>query len=817
MYQKLGMRFLAIFIVALGLAVPAFSQLSMNANMHAETTSPKPPRLTLRGQVTDGGTGQPLPGTSIYFADEKRGTIADAEGRYRISNITEGHHVIEVSHTGYGTIVEHIEMHADTEKNFALLPVITESQAVIVTGVTGATSIRKAPIPVTVMRRQALLQSTSTNIIDAIGKMPGVAQLSTGPAISKPVIRGLGYNRVVTIHEGVRQEGQQWGDEHGIEIDEYSITRVEVLKGPASLMYGSDAMAGVVNFISNTPVAEGTFRGNLLSSYQSNNRMWGFHANMAGNDNGFNWNAYGSYKNAGDYRNAFDGRVLNSRFNEKNFGGYLGFNKGWGYSHLNFSRFNQQAGLVEGDRDDASGKFLLYAGTPLERIAGVEDLAQRQPFIPYQHILHNKLVSDNSFNIGKSRLKLNLGFQENVRREFGNPEEPGEEELHFNLQTLSYNLQWQFPEVKEWHTSIGVNGMQQTNHNKGEEVLIPEYNLFDLGAFIYTQRFFDKATLSGGIRFDNRSVHSKSFSEGSDLKFEAFNRNFSNFSGSIGISYEPVSEFTLKANIARGFRAPSLAELASNGTHEGTNRYEYGDRNLDSETSLQLDGGIELDFDHFHVNITGFFNQINDFVYYRSLQSVFGGDSLVQVDNEDVPAFQFEQQDTRLAGLEASIDIHPHPVHWLHFENSFSFVNGRFNRPIDGSRNLPLVPPARWNSELRANIPKTGRAFQNLYAKFEASTVFDQDRPFTAYDTETPTSGYTLFNAGLGSDIHHKKGILFSIHLAVTNITDKAYQNHLSRLKYTATNLLTGREGVFGMGRNFLIKLVVPFSWKKHA
>ena len=235
--------------------VDAQAVVNDNGNGSIAITSTKTIKVRIRGTITDAKTGESLPGASVYLADEKIGTAADAHGHYEFTNIPLGHHVIEVSHSGYGTLVEHIELTTDTEKDFALSPVITENQAVIVTGVTGATSIRKAPISVTQIRRQALLQSASTNIIDALTRIPGVSQLSTGPAISKPVIRGLGYNRVVTINEGTRQEGQQWGDEHGIEIDELSIARAEVLKGPASLMYGSDAIAGVVNFITNVPVA----------------------------------------------------------------------------------------------------------------------------------------------------------------------------------------------------------------------------------------------------------------------------------------------------------------------------------------------------------------------------------------------------------------------------------------------------------------------------------------------------------------------------------------------------------------------------------
>lgn len=773
-------------------------------------------KVSLSGTITDDKTGETLPGATVYLADDRVGVTADHAGHYTLHNLPSGHHIVEVSHTGYATRVDHLEINNDTIVDFRLSSVIVENQGVIVTGVSGATSIRKAPIPVSALRRSDLMQTASTNIIDVLTKIPGVSQLSTGPAISKPFIRGLGFNRVIVVNEGVRQEGQQWGDEHGIEIDEMSVGRAEVLKGPASLMYGSDALAGVINFITHTPVAEGTVRGNVLGQYQSNQRLYAMHVNIAGNRNGFNWNFYGTYKSAGDYKNAFDGRVLNSRFNENNFGGYVGLNKNWGFSHLVFSRFNQETGLVEGDRDPLTGKFILYAGTPLEKIASEDDLGSRDILVPFQRVIHNRLISDNNFVAGKSRIKLNLAYQENTRKEYGNPEDPAETELFFDLKTINYSLQWQLPEMKEWHTSIGANGMGQWNANKGSEVLIPEYDLFDLGLFIHSQRFFERSTLSGGLRFDRRTLDSKELTDGSGVRFKAINRSFSNFSGSIGISHEASSKITLKANLATGFRAPTMAELSSNGTHEGTNRYEYGQPGLRSEKSLQGDLGTDFNYEHFNLGVSLFYNRVSDFIFYLRLLSVNGGDSLVNVDGEDIPAFKFSQQDAALKGFEMSLDLHPHPLDWLHFESRLSFVRGKFDEAVGGSVNLPMIPATRLSSEIRGDFPRTGKRFKNLYAKIELDYTFKQDKPFEGFSTETITPGYGLWNAGIGSDLqnYNKKKTILSVHIALQNITDKTYQNHLSRLKYAAVNEVSGRKGVFNAGRNFSIKVNFPLYFK---
>jgi iron complex outermembrane receptor protein len=187
----------------------------------------------------------------------------------------------------------------------------------------------------------------------------------------------------------------------------------------------------------------------------------------------------------------------------------------------------------------------------------------------------------------------------------------------------------------------------------------------------------------------------------------------------------------------------------------------------------------------------------------------------VAVGAEQFTAFTFRQSTAALAGFEIKFDLHPHPLDWLHFENSFSFVAGQFDQAIDGSRRLPFIPAPKLQSELRGDFNKAGKGLKNLYAKIEMDNVSTQNRIFTGYNTETVTDGYTLFNIGAGTDVTNRRGkILFGIHIGLNNIGDVAYQNHLSRLKYTDVNNVTGRTGVFNMGRNFSVKLNVPFDWK---
>ncbi len=767
---------------------------------------------TFSGKITDAKTGAAIEGATIYISDIRSGTTADASGNFIIKNIPPGKHLVEISHIGYTSIIESIDMNNDISKDFALTESIIENNAVVITGVTGATQLKKIPFSVSVMRKEDFFRNTSSNIIESLTKIGGVSTLATGPAISKPVIRGLSYNRVLTINDGVRQEGQQWGDEHGIEIDEASVNKIELLKGPASIIYGSDAMAGVVNIITNVPVPVNTIKANLSSNYQTNNNLSTINLNIGCNKNGFNWNLYTSNKAAGDYKNKYDGRVFNSKFTENNIGGYAGFNGKWGFSHLLLSSFNLKAGLIEGERDSAGYFIKNLAGGITER-ANNPDFKSATPLIPYQHIRHFKIATDNNIKLGKNQLTFNIGYQQNQREEFGNPDDKDERSLYFDLKTITYTAQYRLAEMKGWKTSFGSNGMQQNNKNRGMEQLIPDYNLFDLGIYAFSQKTINKLTLSGGIRFDNRNINASNLLDGISVKGNAFKKTFSNVSGSIGLAAQVSQAINLKFNIARGFRAPSIPELASNGAHEGTIRYEYGNSNLKSETSLQFDGGVEYSAEHISTGISAFYNSFDNFIFYRKLEATGGGDSLVNVNGDLLTAFKFDQTKAFLTGLEATLDIHPHPLDWLHILNTFSVVSGQFRKPIEGNKFLPFIPATKLATEFKGSFNKLTNIIRNFYVKFEVDNTFNKKDVFTAYNTETKTAGYTLLNAGVGADFVNKKNkTLFSLGFSALNMADVAYQNHLSRLKYAEENVATGRTGVFNMGRNFSIKLNVPLS-----
>lgn len=773
------------------------------------------------GKIIDANNGRPLPGATIYFSDLKTGSVSNAEGAFNIKNLPAGNHLVEISFVGYQSIVEQIFISGEVHKEYNLKPAIVENNTIVVTGFTSGVQIKRTPTPITVVKKEELFQSTATNIFDAISKQPGISQLSTGPAVSKPIIRGLGYNRILTYTLGTRQEGQQWGDEHGIEVDDYHVDKIEILKGPASLIYGSDGLAGVVNIISNTPIAQGKIRGNINSEYQANNGLYAFNGSFAGNLNGFNWNTYSTTKRAYDYKNKYDGYVFNSKFNTLNYGAAIGINKYWGFSHLAYTLFNQKVGLIEGDRDDPTGAFLKIVdrdanGEDVTSIATEEDFKSYQPFVPAQKIVHHKATWDNTFYLNnRSNIAVILGWQQNHRREFANVTAPNEPELYLKLNTYTYNIRYQLPSRSYWQTTVAINGMQQQNKNLGEEVLVPEYDLFDVGGVVYTKKNWPNLSVSGGLRYDLRNLNAELLQDNGTEKFAAFKRTFHNISASLGASYDISKQVTAKLNLSRGFRSPNIAELSANGVHEGSIRYEYGNLDLKSETSLQIDAGLEVATEHFSLKANLFSNTISNYIFLRKLVTSNGSDSIPAADNEEgYTAFKHFQTKAWLFGGELSLDLHPHPLDWLHFENTISFVRGLSDLDADSTRNLPSIPPLRWIPQLRADIKTVSKFLQNAFVIFEADVNAKQTSIFSAYNTETITPAYILVNTALGGNVRGKnKQTLFSIYLAANNLLDIGYQSHLSRLKYAPQNLVTGRTGVFNMGRNFNIKLSIPLEF----
>ena len=787
---------------------------------------------TLSGKVTDSSTGKPLPGASVYIADLKLGVVVNESGIYRFANLPSGTYLVEAHAIGHSTQIKDITISEKAVLDFELSLQYTEQSAVVVTGQSKATQIKRSPVPIVTMSHADIVGNLSTNIIDAISKLPGVTQLTTGPNVSKPFIRGLGFNRILTLYDGVRQEGQQWGDEHGIEVDQYGVDHAEVIKGPASLTYGSDALAGVVNLIPTPPAPEGKIQGDVQAEFQTNNGLFGGSAMMEGTKNGLEWMGRLSHKEASNYSDRADGRVYNTAFNETDATASIGLHRAFGYSHLNISLFDDLQEIPDGSRDSATRQFTkqITDSDTYRPIVSEKELHSYAITPLHQHVQLYHIYSTNNFALGTGRLTINLGFERSVRREYSHPQQPDVPGLFLQLNSYVYDVKYFFPSFDGWDITTGINGMyQQNTSTNGTEFIIPSFHQFDIGPFAMVKKSFGKLDLSGGIRFDSRAFTNQQMytvSNGIDYNtpvygkdtagayqaFPYYHKLFSGFSGSLGIAYVFSNKWSAKANISRGYRSPNISEISANGVHPGTGIYQVGNPDFNPEFNIQEDLGLNFNTKITVINFSVFYNSITDYIFNEKILNNEGADST----RDGNTVYQFRQGRAALYGGELSIDIHP--IEHLHFENSVSLVYGNLlsspGKPItDSTRYLPDIPPMHGISELKYDFQNKGLHLVNGFVQLSAAFSGPQNRPYLADNTETATPGYTLINAGIGAGFTNKQNkLLFNIYLFANNIFDVVYQDHLSRLKYFEPypNSPGPYHGIYNMGRNISVKLDFP-------
>ena len=824
-------------LVALIIIVCSSGRLEAQGNnIGIQNRKINPLKGALKGRITDKNSKQPLPGATVYIADLKIGAVAGINGEYSINALPTGTFLVEVRHVGYKAETRNVFIDGEVNQDFEMEDNFIEESAVVVTGQSKATQIKRSPVPIVSISHDNIVKSLSTNIIDAISKVPGVNALTTGPNISKPLIRGLGYNRILTLFDGVRQEGQQWGDEHGIEVDQYGIERAEVIKGPSSLSYGSDALAGVVNLIPTQPLPQGKFSGDIITEYQTNNGLIGTSLMLGRTRKGFEWLARISHKTAADYENHFDGRVYSTAFRETDASVALGLHGKWGYSHFGFALYDDLQEIPDGSRDSTTRRFTkqISEADTIRPVVSNNELSTYRINDLHQHVQHYRLFLSNNFTLGSGRLTVNSGFQRSVRREYNHPVLATIPGLFLQMNTFPYDVKYYLRDIKGWDLTGGVNGMFQVNKvTNGTDFIIPSYKQFDVGIFLLIKRTFRKLDLAGGIRFDNRNFSNDELytrpnpvtqfdqpvvgkdTAGAEKRFSAYRQKFYGISGSAGVTYNFSEKLSMKANIARGYRAPNISEISSNGVHPGTNIYQLGNLAFKPEFNLQEDLGLTYASRYAVLNVSIFNNIITNYIFNQRLLNKAGMDSIIIPGNQ---TYKFQQTRAGLFGGEANFDLHP--VKALHFENSIALVFGNNLSPeqklqTDSNRYLPSIPPVHGSSELRFDFENKKRHFTNGFIKLQMSFYAAQNRVYLVDNTETPTQGYILLNAGFGTGITNKKGeTVLNIYFMANNLADIGYQDHLSRLKYFEPypNDPRGVHGIYNMGRNISLKLNFPLN-----
>jgi iron complex outermembrane receptor protein len=783
----------------------------------------------VKGKVIDKVTGLPVSGVTITIPDLKIATSADASGTYLLKRLPKGEYLIQVSAIGYASETKLVDLGNTYSVDFKLSASNYELSDVVVTALGNTTTRKRATIPIIVVTNKMILEGVANTAIDLVSSLPGVNATTEGSGTTKPQINGLGFDRVLTLMDGVPQEDFQWGDDHGILIDPYAVHDAEIIRGPASLQYGASAEAGVISFKSAPLPENGTVLGSVLTEYHTNNGYLGTSLNVTGNHNGFVWGLQASGEEAHSYSNPKDGYVWGTAWNQVNARLVLGINRSWGYSRLTLGALHRAIELPDGNRD-STGRFMF------DFPQNGKIYPTRSDFLSYNaNIASDKSLGEyqawwqNSINVGKGRIGLDVGFTRSVHHDIDTGS-VGSGNLLVN--DIPYSLKYQIAgDSSGLKLTTGINGLYEFQRNGAAppppyapDYEIPNYTNFEIGGYAIVEKNFKNLTLSGGLRFDRTDFVGERMSlndagnivptgtPGSIVQFAAFNNTYSGLSGSIGASYQLPDNNYVKLNVSKSYRAPAINELTSNGLNIGSNLVQVGNRNLKAEQGYQIDLVYGYDGKDVSVEADGFYNHISNFIFANRTDSLSGG----------FPIYQYLSTNTAIiTGISGFLNIHPAAAKWLEIDNGFTYIYSRIPNQADSTKHLPYIPAPHLNSEVKFRLSDGHNSiFRGTYLKFGMQHNWAQNNVYSAFYTEIPSAQYTLFNAGVGTNFVNPKTkrTICSLYVNCTNLTNVAYADHLNLAQYflayngTPVTVTKQSQGIYNMGRNISFKLIFPFG-----
>ena len=645
------------------------------------------------------------------------------------------------------------------------IPVLKE---VVVSGIRTSlvkeTSFNIQSLPVGKIR-----QSGALNVSDALSKLPGISQLTTGPAISKPVIRGLYGNRVLAVLSGLKFDNQQWQDEHGLGLNDVGIDRIEVIRGPASLLYGSEAIGGILNIIEEAPNKPGEKNGDVNVGLFSNTYGLSVDGGISSATEKKNWGIRAGLNSNADYSDGDDNRIQNSRFAGYYLKGTYGFIKNKWTSSNHFMSSLDNFGFITADNSNS----FLYDGRGSRSMKG-----------PHHTVFLNILSSQNKISLKKSSLDVNLGLQSNLRLE----DEGGNHiSLNMLLSTFLWNVMWNKQLNPKTELVLSNNSQFENNTNYGSRIIIPDANMMESGFSAFIKSKKKKLVFETGIGFSLRNIHTFETPgvNTPDKSIVPFNKTLPSLNGSVGFAWNPTNNWNLKTNIATGFRSGNLAELSSDGLHEGTLRYEIGDPNLKIEQNINSEISINYSSRYFQFSVAAYLNHFLNYIYLAPTGTQYLG----------FDVFRYKQFNADLYGSESMLAINFPFYERLRFETNFSTVTGK----LPGGTYLPFIPPAKWTQQLQFKF-ENGKRLNSVSFFIMAEEHFAQDHPA---EFETPTGTYWLLNAGISGNWQTKDRTLI-LSITGNNLLNRNYYDHLSRFK---------EYGIHNIGRNIIIHLNVPLTF----
>ncbi len=714
---------------------------------------------TLEGKITD--KHGPVPFANIIIKNSSTGTQADENGLFSIQTSLKVF-TIEIQALGYLTNEKDISFENKTSLYFDInLDVNPETlnTILIIDKQSGLT--RRTPYALTQVEMQHISQSSNPGgIAGVLKEQPGISGAELGPGIVKPFIRGLGFSRVVTLYQNNKLENHQWGQDHGLGLNGLGVKSVDVIKGPASILYGSGAIGGVLivkddeSYLTSNRITGNV--GTTFNSASNGLRTYGSVGRKFQNNLFFATDA--AYENHADYKDGENRTIGNSRFNYNTIRLHAGIDKENYKNKLSFTYQKQNLGIIDDNemleslatnRNDRSMQLPFQEVSDYLISFSEERFRERvQTFLHLSHHFNDRNEIEEEFD------QLDLGIKQNHT---------------FFTGRISF-----FPDSGFNHTfGVQASLMITANKEEAEEILIPNARTHDMGVYYLGSKQLNKFYIQGGIRFDYRNVEALANSQalidyGFILPGNPQNRklstDFSGFTGSLGVSYRFKPKHQLKLNTSTGYRAPDLAELFSNGPHPGTSRFEVGNANFEREQSLQTD--LTYTYTGSTIGIGGslYVNDISNYIFFTNTGEIRPEDGL--------EIWEFQQENALLYGTEWEVTYRPFQNNELQFRATAAMVRGELK---EENENLTFIPADQFGFDLRY----TPSFSKNTQFTAAINHTSEQNRPGF---NEMSTPAFTLVHTGLSHDFSFEKGTL-NTSIQVKNIFNKNYVDHLSILR----------------------------------
>lgn len=743
----------------------------------------------IKGKITD-TDNKSIVLVKISIAEMGLYSTSSAEGNFEFGNLASGHYHLTFSKTGYVSKTVLINLaNSDTSISVVLDKSLIETATIEVTSSFEAQDISQSTYSISTIGERNLNKTKDQNLGTTISNLPGVNSITTGIGLGKPVIRGLSSMSVLIVHDGVKHESQQWGDEHTPEISLYDLDRIEILRGPASLIYGSEGIGGVVNIISkplilsqsNRPVYYGELD---LGGFSVNDQTTGNLTLGMGLKN-LGFKGHFGYRNSANVKTPdgtllvntltpgimdtiTGGKLSNSANKEYEGGLSLSYSGDFGFIDAGFETFNRDLQMHDIDP--------LSSGN--------------------QGLRTNQFEINGNINLSKYfHLEPIFSYQDHSRKEFESNEDKDNNIpfLNWQLKNFQGDLRLHHDSKNNFNGTFGVSFTKGKNESLGINKLIPNYNSTSLGVYVLEKYNVSKWSFSAGVRFDTKNLDIQTTIFDSAKTIQPQSLDFNAFTGSIGGVFRPIENIDIFANLGRGWRAPSEFELFVDGEHEGTSRVERGILTINPnaeplpEASINFDFGIRFRHKIINAEISFFNNVVNNFLYPAPTNTIDSSSML--------PIFDIKQDKSTFRGIEYNFQFQPFHFLLLSWSGDYIYT---INNATENT--LPFTPPAKNILELKLQKDDLWN-FYNPYLFFKTKIVAPQDK---VDPLETKTNGYTLFYIGTGFDFIMAKSII-SIDFSVDNVFDTKYVDHLSRYKSFAMN----------PGRSINLKISVPFEFKK--